>query len=63
MDFLKTLTIAASGLSSDACLNHAGNVRFNRVIEGLSRQLRAKPERDDARGEFTIDIPVVAPAS
>ena len=37
--------------------------RFDRVIEGLSRQLRAKAIRDDAKGSFSIEVPVAAAAA
>jgi two-component sensor histidine kinase len=56
-----TLTILAPGLSDDACQAHAAAGRFNRVTEGLSRQLRAKLARDDATGSFEIEISVAAP--
>ena len=54
------LTITAPGLASAACRNHGAIERFDRVIEGLSRQLRARPERDEERGVFAIAIPVIA---
>jgi len=55
------LTILAPALASEQCRSHAALSRFDRVIEGLSRQLRAKPIRNDAEGSFVIEIPVAAP--
>lgn len=56
-----TLTIHAPGLANDACQGHAAAGRFNRVTEGLSRQLRAKLVREDASGSFSIDVSIAAP--
>ncbi|MFS0738493.1 sensor histidine kinase [Sphingomonas sp. 1P06PA] len=56
------LIISAPGLASEACRAHASLDRFDRVVEGLSRQLRAKLARDADAGRFEIVIPVV-PAS
>ncbi len=55
------LSIEAPGLASEACRGHPAKVRFSRVVEGLSRQLRSKPERDEERGLFAIEIPVFPP--
>lgn len=53
------LAITAPGLANSACRSHASLGRSDRVIEGLSRQLRAKPERDEKCGVFAIDIPII----
>jgi hypothetical protein len=37
-------------------------VRFERVVGGLSRQLRAPLDRDDETGCATIEISVMPPA-
>jgi hypothetical protein len=55
------LSILAPALASDKCREHSALSRFSRVIEGLSRQLRAKPVRDESQGSFSIEIPVAAP--
>jgi two-component sensor histidine kinase len=55
------LSIIAPALASDACRQHAMLGRFDRVIEGLSRQLRAKPIRNAETGSFVIEVPIAAP--
>jgi signal transduction histidine kinase len=55
------LSIIAPALATDKCPEHSALSRFSRVIEGLSRQLRAKPVRDEAAGSFMIEISVAAP--
>ncbi len=54
------LSIGAPGLASSACREQIALGRFDRVIEGLSRQLRSRLERDVERGIFAIEIPIVA---
>lgn len=54
-----TLSVTAPGLASDACRNHASNGRVARVLEGLSRQLRAPLERDEEKGRYAIGITIV----
>jgi two-component sensor histidine kinase len=56
-----TLTIVAPSLTGELCRTHVAAGRFNRVTEGLSRQLRAKLTRDDAAGSYKIDISISAP--
>ena len=53
------LELIAPGLSGEACRSHPAAQRFARVTEGLARQLRASLERDEDKGSFAIEIPVV----
>ncbi|MDB5719338.1 MAG: signal transduction histidine kinase [Sphingomonas bacterium] len=52
------LSVTASSLAGDHCRSHPAYERFMRVTEGLSRQLRAQPKRDQDVGSFAIDIPI-----
>lgn len=54
------LELIAPGLADGACTAHPAIQRFNRVVEGLARQLRAPLIRDEASGYFAIEIPIVA---
>ncbi len=53
------LSVTAPGLATDACRNHASNGRVARVLEGLSRQLRAPLEREETSGRYAIEITIV----
>lgn len=55
------LSIQADALREDGCADAVMLARFSRVVEGLSRQLRAKMARDPA-GRMTIEIMVNAAA-
>lgn len=55
------LSITAPSLAGDACRSHPTYDRFNRVVEGLSRQLRGKLARNVDTGEFAIDLAVAEP--
>lgn len=57
------LELIAPGLAGDACRGHPAAARFERVIEGLSRQLRAPLAKDGEQGHYAIDIPIIAPAA
>lgn len=56
------LSILAPGLATAACREHPTVGRAARVLEGLSRQLRAPLRYDPERGRYAIEISVVAPA-
>ncbi|WP_380874382.1 hypothetical protein ACFB49_47600 [Sphingomonas sp. DBB INV C78] len=49
--------LLAPGLADEKCRHHAAFARFERVIEGLARQLRAPLQRED--GRLAIEIPIV----
>ena len=53
-----TLSIIAPGLASAACLEYPSRERFERIVTGLARQLRAPLERDDAQGRYSIALTV-----
>ena len=53
------LTIEVDSLIGGADCEQALIDRFERVITGLARQLRAELERDPERGLYAIDITVV----
>ncbi len=53
------LSVTAPGLASEACRTHPSSDRSARVIEGLSRQLRAPLVRDSDGARYTIEITVV----
>ncbi|WP_156679896.1 sensor histidine kinase [Sphingomonas profundi] len=55
------LTVIAPGLAEEACRTHPARDRSARVVEGLSRQLRAPLERDEVAGRYAIEISVVPP--
>jgi two-component sensor histidine kinase len=58
-----TLTILAPGLTNEVCHAHPAATRFNRVTEGLSRQLRTQLVREEETGRFEIEVSVSAPIS
>lgn len=55
------LSLIAPGLTGNACLGHPALERFNRVILGLSRQLRSPLVHDPELGSYAIAIAVVPP--
>jgi two-component sensor histidine kinase len=58
-----TLSIEAAGLAkSDASVGDPGRDRFERIILGLSRQLRSQLEYDAAAGRYRITIATVPQA-
>jgi two-component sensor histidine kinase len=54
-----TLTLATAALAGARGDPDAREERFRRVVEGLSRQLRAKMTTDDATGSYQIEIPIL----
>lgn len=56
------LSITSPALRRDAAEVDDRYVRFERVVGGLSRQLRAPLDRDDETGCATIEISVMPPA-
>lgn len=52
------LSIAAPGLSADACVHHPSRGRFERIVTGLSRQLRSQLDYDAVAGRYLIGIAV-----
>ena len=54
-----TLSVTAQALTGNPLLVEALTKRYGRVIEGLSRQLRSPLTRDDAAGQYRIDIAVI----
>lgn len=55
------LTIEAAGLAEADRPHHPGRDRFERIVLGLSRQLRAPLEYDGATGRYAIAITVAEP--
>jgi len=53
------LSIAGPGLSEEKCAAHPERTQFDRVIIGLSRQLRAPLDYDANAGRYTIAIATV----
>ncbi|HEY0271222.1 MAG TPA: histidine kinase dimerization/phosphoacceptor domain -containing protein [Sphingomonas sp.] len=53
------LSVRSPALRRDAAAVDERYERFERVLGGLSRQLRATPERDDDSGLFAIEISVI----
>lgn len=53
------LQLVAAGLSTEACAQQPSFARFQRVVDGLARQLRAPLGRDDATGTYTIRIRIL----
>jgi two-component system, sensor histidine kinase PdtaS len=53
------LAIEAPCLSEVTCLEHPTRERFERIVTGLARQLRAALEFDPARGRYSIAITIV----
>lgn len=54
------LTIESESLMKDVECEEQLSERFERIVTGLSRQLRSKIERDEEAGRYAIDIAVVA---
>ena len=52
------LSIAAPGMATPACREHPSRERFQRIVTGLSRQLRTTLEFDGGTGQFEIVIAV-----
>jgi len=57
------LSITASGLNGETCRSHPALERFTRILQGLSRQLRAPLTHDEAIGRYSIAISVVPGAA
>lgn len=53
------LSLLAPGLKATACLDHPSLDRFNRIVGGLARQLRAPLTHDEAVGSYAILIAIV----
>ncbi|TVV72640.1 sensor histidine kinase [Sphingomonas solaris] len=53
------LSVVAPGLIDETCRDHPSHGRSSRVLEGLSRQLRAPLDRDPAIGRYSIAITIV----
>lgn len=56
---LARLAIQSDSLKADVPCDEALADRFERIITGLSRQLRSTPDRDKDAGRFALDIAVV----
>ena len=56
---LARLAIQSDSLKADVPRDEALADRFERIITGLSRQLRSTPDRDKDAGRFALDIAVV----
>jgi len=56
------LALVASGLAEEASRGHSALDRFNRVILGLSRQLRSPLDYDPLLGSYAIEISVIPSA-
>ena len=54
------LSIVAPGLTAAACQDHQTKERFDRIVTGLARQLRAPLEYDEASGRYQIAIAIVS---
>ena len=52
----RILSVQADALSDDTCRQHPSTERFDRVITGLGRQLRAPLTRDVDQGRFSVEI-------
>jgi two-component sensor histidine kinase len=53
------LTIVSDSLKGEAQCEEMLIDRFNRIVTGLSRQLRSTIERDENEGRFSLDIAVL----
>lgn len=53
------LTIDAPGLDAEACLGHPSKERFDRIIQGLARQLRSPMLHEEGSGRYQIDVGIV----
>ena len=54
-----TLRISSPALIGDECFHTLFAARYGRVLEGLSRQLRAKLHHEPLTGAFEIGIAVI----
>ncbi|HMJ92610.1 MAG TPA: histidine kinase dimerization/phosphoacceptor domain -containing protein [Allosphingosinicella sp.] len=54
-----TLTVESEHLGDDGDTDETLSDRFERIVTGLSRQLRSTMERDPEAGRYAIDIAVV----
>jgi hypothetical protein len=54
-----SLSVAGPGLSEEKCATHPERTQFDRVIVGLSRQLRTPLDYDPVAGRYTIAISTV----
>lgn len=54
------LELIAPGLAHEVCHKHAAFSRFQRVAEGLARQLRAPLHRNESEGRLAIAIAVIS---
>ncbi len=52
------LKISAASLASDSCLEGPIAERFQRIANGLARQLRSPLEHDISAGTYSIEIPI-----
>lgn len=53
------LVIEAKSLAAEACREHPNMARFERIITGLSRQLRAPLHYDAELGRYSITISII----
>lgn len=53
------LVVGARGLAARACLEHATRDRFQRIVTGLSRQLRSQLDYDENVGTHRIMLQIV----
>jgi two-component sensor histidine kinase len=53
------LVVGASGLARQNCLDHPSRDRFQRIVTGLSRQLRATLDYEETSGTHRIAIQIV----
>lgn len=53
------LVVESESLAADAACDPTIRDRFNRVVTGLSRQLRSSMDRDEALGRYALDIAVL----
>lgn len=53
------LSIQSESLMSGVACDETLFERFNRIVTGLSRQLRSKIDRDEETGRYTLDIAVI----
>jgi hypothetical protein len=58
-----TLAIGSPALRDGPELQRLMSERYGRVLEGLSRQLRSKLERDPDAGTFRLGFPLFSAAS
>lgn len=56
------LVLASSSLRGGTVCDEKLFERFDRIVTGLSRQLRSKLDRDLERGRYGLDIAVIGPA-